>query len=229
MAEKVGKGWTETEMINVVLADDHHIVRHGLQTLLDSQAELHVVGQASDGVETCQLVERLQPDVLVVDVMMGGMNGIEVTRNVRKLSPNTRVVVLSMHADEGYVMEALRAGAKGYVLKDSITEDLLHAIGEAMLDHRYLSPPVSEHIIEEYLQKSEGTAAKPYERLTVREREVFHLLTQGCNNAQIAARLCVSRRTIEVHRANMMRKLGLRSQVQLLRYAVQQGMLPVEK
>jgi len=189
---------------------------------------MSVVGEAADGPETTQLVERLQPQVLVVDIMMGGMNGIEVTHYVRKISPKTHVVVLSMHADEGYVMEALRAGAKAYVLKDSIADDLLHAIREAVLGRRYLSPPLSEHVIEGYLRKQEVTALKPYERLTVREREVLHLLAQGCNNAEIASRLCVSRRTVEVHRANMMRKLGLRSPIQLLRYTMQEGIIPPE-
>ncbi len=204
------------------------MVRQGLRTLLDAQPDMSVVGEAADGPETTQLVERLQPQVLVVDIMMGGMNGIEVTHYVRKISPKTHVVVLSMHADEGYVMEALRAGAKAYVLKDSIADDLLHAIREAVLGRRYLSPPLSEHVIEGYLRKQEVTALKPYERLTVREREVLHLLAQGCNNAEIASRLCVSRRTVEVHRANMMRKLGLRSPIQLLRYTMQEGIIPPE-
>ncbi len=209
-----------------MLADDHNVVRQGLRTLLEAQEDFAVVGEAADGPAAAQLVERLQPNILVVDVMMGGMNGIEVTHYVRKISPKTHVVVLSMHADEGYVIEALRAGAKAYVLKDSIADDLLHAIREAVIGRRYLSPPLSEHVIEGYLQKQEVTALKPYERLTVREREVLHLLAQGCNNAEIASRLCVSRRTVEVHRANMMRKLGLRSPIQLLRYAMQEGIMP---
>jgi two-component system, NarL family, response regulator NreC len=200
-------------------------VRQGLRTLLDEQADIHVVGEAADGPEATQVVERLQPDVLVVDIMMGGMNGIEVTQRVRKLSPKTCVVVLSMHADEGYVLEALRAGAKAYVLKDSIADDLLHAIREAMLGRRYLSHPLSEHVIEGYMQKQEGTALKPHERLTVREREVLHMLVQGLSNAEIAARLSVSRRTVEVHRAHVMHKLGLHNQVQLLSYAIQAGII----
>lgn len=216
-------------MITVVLADDHNIVRQGLRKLLEAQPDVRVVGEAADGAEATQLVEQLQPSVLVVDIMMGGMSGIEVTRYVKKLSPRTSVVVLSMHADEGYVMEALRAGARGYVLKDSIADDLLHAMREAVLGRRYLSPPLSEYVIEGYLQKQEGTALKPHERLTVREREVLHLLAQGLSNAEIAERLCVSRRTIEVHRAHVMRKLGLRNQVQLLRYAIEAGIAPPGK
>jgi len=198
-------------------------VRQGLRALLNEQPDISVVGEAADGPEATQLVERLKPDVLVVDMMMGGMNGIEVTRNVRKLSPKTCVVVLSMHADEGYVLEALRAGAKAYVLKDSIADDLLHAMREAILGRRYLSHPLSEQVIEGYLQKEEGAALKPHERLTVREREVLHMLAQGLNNEEIAVRLSVSRRTVEVHRAHVMHKLGVHNQVQLLRYAIQAG------
>ncbi len=198
-------------------------MRQGLRALLNEQPDISVVGEAADGPEATQLVERLKPDVLVVDMMMGGMNGIEVTRNVRKLSPKTCVVVLSMHADEGYVLEALRAGAKAYVLKDSIADDLLHAMREAILGRRYLSHPLSEQVIEGYLQKEEGAALKPHERLTVREREVLHMLAQGLNNEEIAVRLSVSRRTVEVHRAHVMHKLGVHNQVQLLRYAIQAG------
>ena len=198
-------------------------MRQALRYLLDAQPDIEVVGEAADGLEATRIVERLQPDVLVVDMMMGGMNGIEVTRHVRKVSPKTCVVVLSMHSDEGYVLEALRAGAKAYVLKDSIADDLLHAMREAVLGRRYLSHVLSEQAIEGYLQKEEGTALKPHERLTVREREVLHMLAQGLSNEEISVRLSVSRRTVEVHRAHVMQKLGVHNQVQLLRYAIQAG------
>ena len=204
-------------------------MRQGLRTLLEREPDIRVIGEAADGPEATQLVERLQPDVLVVDILMGGMTGIEVTRYVRRLSPKTRVVVLSMHTDEGFVTEALRAGAKGYVLKDSIADDLLHAMREAVLGRRYLSPSLSEYFIEGYLQKQEGSALKPHERLTVKEREVLHMLVDGLSNAEIATRLSVSRRTVEVHRANVMHKLGLHNQVQLLRYAVRAGIIPPDK
>ena len=198
-------------------------MRQGLRALLNEQPDISVVGEAADGPEATQIVERLKPDVLVVDMMMGVMSGIEVTRSVRKLSPKTCVVILSMHADEGYVLEALRAGAKAYVLKDSIADDLLHAMREAILGRRYLSHPLSEQVLEGYLQKEEGAALKPHERLTVREREVLHMLAQGLNNEEIAVRLSVSRRTVEVHRAHVMHKLGVHNQVGLLRCAIQAG------
>ena len=199
-----------------------------MRSLLDAQPDLRVVGEAADGVETSKIVERLRPDVLVADMMMGGMNGIEVTRQAKRLSPKTHVVILSMHGDETYVMEALRAGAKAYVLKDSLTEDLLRAIREAALGRRYLSPSLSEHVIDGYLEKSDTAVLKPHERLTIREREVLHLLATGHNNAEIAAKLCISRRTVENHRASMMRRLGLRGSVQLLRYAMEQGIAAPE-
>ena len=204
-------------------------MRQALRYLLDAQPDIEVVGEAADGLEATRIVESLQPDVLVVDMMMGGMNGIEVTRDVGKLSPKTCVVVLSMHADEGYVLEALRAGAKAYVLKDSVADHLLHAIREAILGRRYLSHPLSEHVIQSYLQKQEGTSVKPHERLSVREREVLHMLAEGLNNNEIAARLSISRRTVEVHRARVMRTLGVHNQVQLLRYAIQAGITRPDK
>ena len=204
-------------------------MRQALRYLLDAQPDIEVVGEAADGLEATRIVESLQPDVLVVDMMMGGMNGIEVTRDVGKLSPKTCVVVLSMHADEGYVLEALRAGARAYVLKDSVADHLLHAIREAILGRRYLSHPLSEHVIQSYLQKQEGTSVKPHERLSVREREVLHMLAEGLNNNEIAARLSISRRTVEVHRARVMRILGVHNQVQLLRYAIQAGITRPDK
>lgn len=210
-------------MTSVVLADDHNLVRQGLRKLLEGQPDFRVVGEAADGAGAVRLVERLQPDLAVVDLMMGGMNGIEVARHVRDLSPKTSVVVLSMHADEAYVVEALRAGARAYVLKDSLADDLLHAAREAVMGRRYLSHPLSEQAIEGYLREKAGAPLKPHQKLTLREREVLHLVAQGLSNAEMAARFSVSQRTIEGHRAHMMKKLGLRNQTQLLRYALESG------
>lgn len=215
--------------ITVALADDHNIVRQGLRKLLEAEKDLEVVGEASDGFEAAQMVESVHPDILVVDVMMPGMNGLEVTRQVRKRSPKTRVIVLSMHADNGYVLEALRAGAKGYVLKESVVGDLIQAIRQAIAGRRYLSNSLSERAIEGYMRQSESSSLEPMDLLTLREKEVLHLVAQGLRNNQIAQRLSISRRTVEMHRANLMRKLGLRSQAQLLRYALNQGMLSLNQ
>jgi two-component system response regulator NreC len=213
-------------MITIVLADDHHVVRQGLRSLLAAESDLQVIGEAADGLAAAQLVESLQPDILVLDLMMRGVNGLEVTREVSKHSPRTRVVILSMYGNEAYVLEALRAGAKAYVLKEATADELVRAIREAASGHRYLSSSLSEHAIEAYMKKTEDTGLDPYDTLTTREREVLHLAAQGYTNADIADRLYISRRTVEAHRANMMQKLGLHTQTDLIRYALQRGILP---
>ncbi len=219
-----GRGVVTTA--TVVLADDHYVVRQGLRSLLESEKDLCVVGEAGDGLATIQLVERLRPNILVVDLKMADMNGIEVARRVAKSSPKTQVVILSMYSDEGYVLEALQAQVRAYVLKDSTGNQILHAIREAAAGHRYLSPPLSEKAIEAYARNAEATTLQPHERLSPRERELLCLMSRGYTNTEIAERLCVSRRTVDAHRANLKRKLGARSQAQLIRYALEHGILP---
>jgi two-component system response regulator NreC len=213
-------------MITLLLAEDHHIVRQGIRSLLEAEADFKVIGEVSDGLEAVRMVEQLHPDVLVLDLMMGGLNGLEVARQVSKQSTKTAIVILSMYNNEAYVLEALRSGAKGYVLKDSTTAELVKAIREAQIGRHYLSASLSERAIENYIEKSKETYLDPYDTLTTREREVLHLAAQSCTNAEIAESLYISRRTVEVHRANVMRKLGLRSQPQLIRYAIKRGILP---
>ncbi len=214
-------------VINIVLADDHHVVRQGIRALLEAEPDCRIVGEASNGLEACKLVEDLQPDVLLVDVSMPDLNGLEVTRQVTRRSPRTRVAILSMHANEAYVMEALRNGAAGYILKDSTATDLVHAVHEVAARRRYLSPPLSEHVIEAYLEKAKETTLDRFETLTTREREVFYLVAEGKTNSEIAQRLYISRRTVEIHRANMMHKLGLRTKTDLIRYALRRENLPL--
>ena len=212
-------------MISIILADDHTIVRQGLRTLLESDPELRVTGEASDGLQAIGLVERLKPDVLVLDLMMPEMNGIEVARQIKSRSPQTRVVILSMYANEAYVLEALRAGALGYVLKDSHSSELLRAIHEAHAGQHYLSAPLSERAIEVYIQKTKEISQDPFERLTPREREVLQLAAEGRSNAEIAEKLSLSGRTIEMHRSNLMHKLGLNTQTDLIRFALRKGII----
>jgi two-component system, NarL family, response regulator NreC len=213
-------------MTTVVLADDHAIVRHGLRVLLETEPDLHLAGEADDGLEAVRLVERLKPDILIVDLMMPGLNGLDVTKHVLKISPQTRVVILSMHANEAYVLEALRKGALGYVLKDSQITDLVQATREAAAGRRFLSPPLSERAIEVYIKKAEASELDEYETLTTRERQVLHLVAEGYTNSQIASQLFISPRTVELHRANLMHKLNLKKQIELIRYAIRRGIIP---
>lgn len=215
-------------MTKIVVADDHHVVRQGLRTLLEAEPGFRIIGEAGDGLEAARLVERLKPDVLVLDLMMPGLNGLEVTRQVNKCSPQTRVVVLSMYANEPYVMEALRHGAAGYVLKEANTTELVQAVREVANGRRYLSPPLSERAIEAYVKKAKAVALDPYETLTTREREVLHLAAQGYSNTKIGVRLSVSPRTVETHRANVTRKLDLHKQTDLIRYALRRGIISME-
>lgn len=216
-------------MIDILLADDHHIVRQGLKALLEGEPRFRLVGEAGDGIEAVRLAERLKPDVLITDVMMPGLNGLEVTRQVTKSLPRTRVVILSMYTDDAYVFEALRNGALGYVLKGSQTSDLVKAVLEVAAGRRYLSPPLSERSLEDYLRKMESAPHDPYELLTAREREVLQMAAEGRTSVEIASRLFISPRTAEGHRANLMRKLGLQNHTDLVLFAVKKGILPLNQ
>jgi len=209
----------------VVLADDHPVVLQGLRKLLESEPDFAILGEASDGLEALRLVEEQRPNVLVLDLMMPGMNGLVLTREIAKRFPKTRCLILSMHANEPYVVEALRNGAAGYVLKDATETDLLQAIREVAAGRRYLSPPLSERAIEAYGERAATAPVDPYETLTGRERQIFQLTAEGLTAGQVAERLSISPRTAETHRANLMRKLGLHSQAELIRYAVRRGIV----
>lgn len=213
-------------MIKIILADDHQVVRKGLQALLAAETDFNIVGEAGDGLETVKLAEQLQPDVLVLDLMMSGINGLEVTRQLNKKSAKIGIVILSMHSNEAYVLEALRSGAKAYILKESPPEELIRAIKEVAAGRRYLSSPLSERAIEAYTQKTEVKAVDPYDQLTTREREILQLTAQGCTNTEIASRLYISPRTVETHRTNLMRKLDLHNHAQLIQFAIQHGIIP---
>lgn len=214
--------------VNILLADDHNILRQGLRALLENEKDFYVVGEAEDGLEALQLAERETPDVMVVDLMMPGLNGLEVTRQIHQTHPDTSIIILSMHAKEAYVLEALKNGASGYVLKDARVNDLVQAVREVTSGRRYLSPPLTERAIEAYMRKLQTDELDIYETLTSREREMLQLAAEGKTNREIAELLSISPRTVEVHRASMMRKLNLKSQVDLVRYALKRGILPME-
>lgn len=214
--------------ITIVLADDHTIFRHGLRKLLTAQAGFEVIGESCDGHQTLQLVKELKPDVLVLDLAMPGLGGLEVVRQIRQNHSDIRIVILTMHTKEAYVLEALNHGANAFVIKDAPANDLILAIHQVMSGRRYLSPPLTERAIEVYLQKTRDQSFDPYETLTNREREILHLAAVGLTNAEIADRLVLSQRTVETHRRNLMQKLHLHNQADLIRFALQKGILPLE-
>jgi DNA-binding NarL/FixJ family response regulator len=215
-------------VITIVLADDHQLMRQGIRALLASETDFRVIGETGDGLEAVQLIERLRPNIAVLDLMMPGLGGLDVARQVKDRSPATRTLILSMYANEAYVLEALRAGALGYVVKESSAAVLVYAIREVMAGHHYLSPPLSERAIVSYLERANAGARSSYETLTEREREILKLTAEGLSSPEIAERLVISVRTVETHRANIMRKLELRNTAELVRYAIRHGILPRE-
>ena len=214
--------------ITVLLADDHPIVRQGMRHLLESEHDFSVVGDAEDGLKAVQMAERLRPNVLIVDMMMPGLNGLEVLRQVKQRLPQILVIVLSMQSADPYVTEALQAGASGYVLKDSGQNELIDAVRQVVDGHRYLSPKLSERLIEAYVRKADHQPEDPYRALTDREREILQLTAEGHTSQQIAEKLSISPRTAELHRQNMMKKLALHNQTEVIRYAIKRGILPLE-
>jgi DNA-binding NarL/FixJ family response regulator len=213
-------------MNTIILADDHQVLREALRLLLETQSDFQVIAEAGDGQSALQLTEKHKPDVLIVDMMMPGLSGLEVARRTKRVSPATRVIVLSMYDSESYVVESLQAGVAGYVLKKSSSQELVFAIRQALAGNLYLSPSLNERAIQAYMQRSqESRADDPFESLTDREREVFQLAAEGLSNPQIAGRLSLSARTAEMHRGNLMKKLGLKSQTDLVKYAVKRGLV----
>jgi DNA-binding NarL/FixJ family response regulator len=215
-------------MTRIVLADDHPIVRQGLRSLIEKEPGFTIVGEACDGLKVADLVEETKADILVLDLLMPGLGGLDVVREVVRRTPKTRIVVLSMHSSEAFVLRALRNGASAYVLKDSSTTELVRAVRQVQAGGRYLSGGLSERAIEAYIQREDGGAVDIYETLTAREREVLHLAAEGLSNPAIGARLHISPRTAELHRAHIMQKLGLRNRTELIAYALRRGLIPSE-
>jgi DNA-binding NarL/FixJ family response regulator len=215
------------EPIRIVLADDHELLRQGVRALLRAEADFQVVGEAGDGLTALDMVDRLRPDVLVADLTMPGLGGLELTHQAVRRSPRTRVVILTMHSAEPFVLEALEQGASAYVLKDAGVSELVRAIREAASGRRYLSPPLSDRAVAAYTPRASTAKSRddPYERLTLRERQVLHLAAEGLRNPAIAERLGISVRTAETHRARVLAKLDLRNQTELVHWALRRGLV----
>ena len=212
--------------IRILLADDHTVIRSGLRVLLERQPGFHVIAEAADGRETVELANTHVPDVLVVDVAMPKLNGIDAVRQIAAKHPEIAVVVLSMHSDESYVLRALKAGARGYLLKDSPEVDLISAIHAVHDGKAFFSPAISKMLAEDYLRQLQQRGAEDsYELLTVREREVLQLLAEGRSNKEVATVLGLSLYTVETHRANILEKLNLRGTPELILYAVRKGVI----
>ena len=211
--------------VTLVLADDHPIVRHGLRMVLEAEPDFQVLGEVADGLLVLETVQRLRPDVLILDVMLPGRNGLQIVRQVAEVSPQTRTVMLSMYSAEAYILEALRSGAMGYVLKSASANLLVEAVRTVLNGRRYLSPPFSERAIELYVQRTDTGTLDVYDTLTKREAEIFRWIAQGYKNAEISSQLSISPRTVEVHRARIMQKLDISSPRELIRFALQRGIL----
>ena len=215
--------------ISIILADDHPLLRLGMQALLEREPDYSIAGVAADGPATVRLTERLKPDVLILDLMMPGLSGLEVLRILRGRSPRTRIVILSMCSSSTFIVEALQNGAIGYVLKSCSGENLVRAVREAAAGRRFLSPPVNEIAVDAYIEQSKSGPFDPHETLTPRQREVLQLAAEGKTNADIAARLTISPRTVENHRATLMQRLGLQNHTDLIRHAMRRGLIPADE
>jgi two-component system, NarL family, response regulator NreC len=212
----------------IVLADDHAIIRAGLREVLEQQPGWVVLGEASTGAEAINLVRQLTPEVLVTDMVMPGMSGLELVRQVASLAPATRIVVFSMHGDDTYVRESLRAGASAYVLKESATAEIIAGVEHARAGRRYVSSTLSDRIFNAYTQIKSPESDDSYRLLSSREREVLMLAVLGYSSTEIAQQLVLSPRTVESHRAKLLRKLSLRSIADLVRYAICRGLISAD-
>ena len=207
--------------VRILLADDHSLVRQGFRRILESHPDFEIIGEAADGRQAVEMTEKLRPDVVVMDVAMPGMNGIDATRQICETSPRTRVLALSMHRDAVYVREILRAGARGYLLKDAIDADLVSAVRAVARGEGYIAPAVADCVLADYRQH----VSDPIDLLTAREREVLQLIAEGKTNKEIATLLNLSVYTVDAHRGRIMEKLNLHSAGELVRFALRKGLI----
>jgi len=214
--------------VTLILADDHPIVRQGLRHLLEGEPGFLILAEAGDGLEALRLVELLKPKILIVDMMMPGLNGLEVLRRVKKISPSTRTIVLSMQSADAYVVEALKNGAAGYVLKETGPSELVKAVQEVNLGNQFLSAKLSERF-QNSGREIQDTPLDAYETLTAREREIFQMTVEGLTSQEIGEKLMISPRTVEIHRSNLTAKLGIKNQSDLIRLAIKRGIISMDE
>ncbi|MBL7160997.1 MAG: response regulator transcription factor [Anaerolineales bacterium] len=214
--------------VRILLVDDHPLVREGVRRILERQPEFRVVEEIGEGLQVVPLVQQFKPDVVILDLSLPGLGGIEITRQIKGLALGTRVIILSRYTNESYVAAALDAGAVGYVNKQSVPQELIQAVSAALSGVRYLSPSISREVLNDYQESAHRRSSSPYKILTPRERQVLHMVTEGLTNQQIATSLGISVRTIEVHRSNLLHKLGVQSTAELVRYSIERGILAPE-
>ena len=213
----------------IVIAEDHTILREGLRSLLSSNPEFEIVGEAGDGREAIQCVEKFKPDLILTDLSMPKMNGMEAIREIKKVSPEAKIIVLTVHKTEEYILATFKAGADGYLLKDSTHAELMMALKKVISGKQYISPEISEKVIEGYLEgKKKLKPQTSFETLTPREREILKLIAEGYKNKKIADDLCLSVKTVEKHRANLMEKLNLHNVQALTTFAIEKGLISQE-
>jgi len=218
----------QLNIVRVLLVEDHTIVRKGLRSLLDGEPDVEVVGEAEEGREAVRMTRRLLPDVVLMDISMPGLNGLEATHQIKRELPAVNVLILSRHANEECVLQVLRAGASGYVVKQAAPTELLLPIRAAHRGEFFLSPSISREVIEEYVQQTAGTAKDRWESLTDREREVLQLIAEGHTSREIAELLTISEQTVRTHRANLMGKLDIHSTAELTQYAIRKGVISLD-
>ena len=214
------------KQIGLLIADDHTLLRDGMRALLESTERIKVVAEANDGIEVMELLKKHDPDIVLMDIGMPRMNGLDATKLITQNYPDTRVLILSMHANEEYALRALRAGAAGYILKEARKQELLHAIETVASGGTYLSPKVSRHVIENYVQ-SVGANKSPLEKLTPRQRETLKLIAEGRSSREIASMLDLSIKTVETHRTQLMERLDIHDVAGLVRFAIKSGLATV--
>jgi DNA-binding NarL/FixJ family response regulator len=210
--------------VTIILADDHIILRQGLRALIEARPGMRVVAEAVDGLSAVELSEKLSPDLVIMDVQMPVLNGMEATRKIISGQPGVKVIALSMHSDRRFVAEMLKNGARGYILKECAFDELTHAVDTVLKGQIYLSPSITGTVLEDYVQRLTASEPQPHGELTNREREVLQLLAEGHATKQVASLLHLSEKTVEVHRRNIMKKLGLGNLADLTRYAIRAGL-----